>query len=88
MQKYVTRKGATIHTGQHYEDARPTNKRTLHVDSIGEPRDPREPDELTVYTSVIAVDGEPVTRRTTSMTARRLTGRDFVLVTKARKASA
>lgn len=80
MQEYVTTKGHTIRTDTTYHDRRPTNRRTLRVDRIHEPRHANYPDDREIDCTVIAVDGESVTERATTMTARRLGGRDFVLI--------
>ncbi|WP_406234956.1 hypothetical protein [Nocardia sp. NBC_01009] len=73
LAEYVTNTG-TVRPGQLYRDARPTNVRTLRVDSI---------DELEIACTVIRqeYEGEVTTpNRVTKMTARRLTGRAFVLI--------
>ncbi|MBF6298259.1 hypothetical protein IU459_11975 [Nocardia amamiensis] len=81
MQEYITTGGKTIRTGQHYRDARATNVRTLRVDHIHEPYNPDRPDDRAIDYTVVLVDGEPPARsRGKSMTAARLTSRNFILI--------
>lgn len=80
VHEYVTTTGKAIRTGQRYHDRRTSNRRELLIGGIDEPRDPKRPDECRVYYTVVKVDGQPVPKRANDTTARRLTGRDFVLI--------
>jgi len=80
MQEYITTTGKTIRTGQRYHDRRTTNRRELLIEHIDEPLNQSRPDECRVYYTVVKVDGKPVKKRANDTTARRLTGRDFVLI--------
>ncbi|MGW4325416.1 hypothetical protein ACWEKR_05940 [Nocardia sp. NPDC004573] len=86
MQEYTTTKGKTIRTGQRYHDRRQSNRRTLEVRSIGEPWCGRA-DDRDIECAVIAVDGQAVPERITSINAIRITGRDYILIEQAGAAS-
>ncbi|MGY1896183.1 hypothetical protein [Nocardia gipuzkoensis] len=83
--EYVTTKGRTIRKGQLYRDSRTDNVRTLQVVKINDPYTTERPDERQIDCIVIRqMHGQPpITTepmRPTSTTAKRLTGRDFVLI--------
>lgn len=80
-QTMTTSKGVVVRTGQTYTDRRESNRRTLRVVRIEEPRRSDQPDDARVTLIVDLVDGKPPARpRNTMTTAGRLAGRDFIQV--------
>ncbi|MFD3748363.1 hypothetical protein [Nocardia sp. NPDC058633] len=84
--EFTTARGRTVRIGQHYRDARESNVRDLVVESIGvyappEIRGVQKPPICSVTCTVTrTTDAGTELMRPTTMSAERMTGKEFRLV--------